>query len=231
MKNILLIGGSYGIGRTLAEMLSAHSRVIVASRTWEGVLPPNISYVKFDASTDKLDPAVLPERLDGFAYLPGSINLKPFRSLQEKDFEDALRLNFTNMVAILQTVLPRLAASDAASVVLFSSVAVAQGMPFHTAVAAAKGAVEGFALALAAEVAPKIRVNVIAPSLTDSPLAQKFLDSDAKRERSATRHPMQRFGQTRDVADAAAFLLGDRSLWMTGQVLRPDGGLSTLRTT
>ncbi len=230
MKNILLIGGSYGIGRALAEKLALQNRVYIASRTWRGEPLANTEHIPFDASAQVLDMQKLPEALHGFAYLPGSINLKPFRSLTLQDFQDAFRVNFLDMVPIVQAVLPRLSAADSASIVLFSSVAAAQGMPFHTAISAAKGAVEGFALALAGEVAPKIRVNVIAPSLTDSPLAHKFLDSDAKRERSAARHPMQRVGEVADIASAAEFLLTDQSSWMTGQVLRPDGGLSKLRT-
>ena len=117
-----------------------------------------------------------------------------------------------------------------ASVVLFSTVAVSQGMPFHASVAAAKGAVEGLVRSLAAEWAPKVRVNAVAPSLTDTPLAERLLNNDAKREGAAKRHPLQRFGTAQDVANAALFLLGDESRWMTGQVLGVDGGISTLRT-
>jgi NAD(P)-dependent dehydrogenase (short-subunit alcohol dehydrogenase family) len=114
--------------------------------------------------------------------------------------------------------------------VLFSTVAVAQGMPFHASIAAAKGAVEGLALSLAAELAPKIRVNVIAPSLTDTPLAGTLLNTEAKREAAAKRHPLQRIGDPGQVAELADFLLSDASAFMTGQILRPDGGLSSIRT-
>ena len=102
------------------------------------------------------------------------------------------------------------------------------GMHFHTSVAASKGAIEGFAKALAAEYAPKIRVNVIAPSLTDTPLADKFLNNDVKKEKSSERHPLKRFGQPEDIAQMASFLLSENSSWMSGQILHVDGGMSTL---
>ena len=132
------------------------------------------------------------------------------------------------MVEIVQTILPQLTASNQSSIVLFSTVAASMGMPFHTSVAAAKAAVEGFAKALAAEYAPKIRVNVIAPSLTNTPLADKFLNNETKQEKSAERHPLKRFGQPEDLAQMASFLLSDQSSWMTGQILHVDGGMSTL---
>jgi NAD(P)-dependent dehydrogenase (short-subunit alcohol dehydrogenase family) len=141
-----------------------------------------------------------------------------------------MHINFFSMVKVLQTVLPQLSASAQASIVLFSSVAASMGMPFHTSVAAAKGAVEGFAKALAAEYAPKFRVNVIAPSLTDTPLADKFLNNDDKKEKSSLRHPLKRYGESQDLANMAIFLLSENSSWMSGQVLHVDGGMSTLLT-
>ena len=122
----------------------------------------------------------------------------------------------------------QLTASEQASIVLFSSVAVQMGMPFHTSVAASKGAIEGFAKALAAEYAPKIRVNVIAPSLTDTPLADKFLNNDTKKEKSAERHPLKRFGKPEDMAHMAQFLISEKSSWISGQIFHVDGGMSTL---
>lgn len=132
------------------------------------------------------------------------------------------------MIKVLQSILPNLVASEQASVILFSSVAVTTGMPFHTSVSAAKGAIEGFAKALAAEYAPKLRVNVIAPSLTDTPLAEKFLSNDVKKEKAAERHPLKKFGTANEIAEMAAFLLSDKSGWITGQVFHVDGGMSTL---
>ena len=161
-------------------------------------------------------------------YCPGTINLRPFKGLKLETFESDMQLNFFSMIKVLQSVLPQLTASEQSSIVLFSSVAATTGMPFHTSVAASKGAIEGFAKALAAEYAPKIRVNVIAPSLTDTPLADKFLNNDEKREKSAQRHPLKRVGTPNDMAQMASFLLDDKSSWISGQVFHVDGGMSTL---
>jgi NAD(P)-dependent dehydrogenase (short-subunit alcohol dehydrogenase family) len=228
MKNILLIGGSYGIGLSIAKELQDNHHVFVASRTSENLDGLNVTYIPFDASTDTLDSAKLPTVIDGLVYCPGSINLRPFKGLKIETFESDLQINFIDMVKVVQTILPQLTASNQSSIVLFSTVAASMGMPFHTSVAAAKAAVEGFAKALAAEYAPKIRVNVIAPSLTNTPLADKFLNNEVKQEKSAERHPLKRFGQPEDLAQMATFLLSDNSSWMTGQILHVDGGMSTL---
>jgi NAD(P)-dependent dehydrogenase (short-subunit alcohol dehydrogenase family) len=228
MKNILLIGGSTGIGFSIVQKMHADHRIYVASRTHENLNLPNVTHIPFDASSEVLDLNVLPDVIDGFVYCPGSINLRPFKGLKLEAFEQDMQINFFNMVKILQTILPKLTAGNQSSVVLFSSVAAKMGMPFHTSVAASKAAVEGFAKALAAEYAPKLRVNVIAPSLTDTPLADKFLNNDVKKEKSAERHPLKRFGQPEDLATAAVYLLSSESSWMTGQVMQIDGGMSSL---
>ena len=228
MKNILLIGGSYGIGLAIAKELQYENRVYVASRTNEEIADMNVIHITFDATTDTLDTTLLPEVIDGLVYCPGSINLRPFRGLKPEAFEQDLQINFISLVKVIQTVLPNLTASSQSSIVLFSSVAASMGMPFHTSVAAAKGAIEGFAKALAAEYAPKIRVNVIAPSLTDTPLAEKFLSNDDKKEKSAQRHPLKRVGTSDDMAQMASFLLAEKSSWISGQILHVDGGMSTL---
>ena len=228
MKNILLIGGSYGIGLAIAQELQNENNIFVASRTNENLSGLNVTHIPFDASIDTLDTSKLPAILDGLVYCPGSINLRPFRGLKPEAFEADLQINFISLVKVIQAVLPNLTAGEQSSIVLFSSVAVSMGMPFHTSVAAAKGAIEGFAKALAAEYAPKIRVNVIAPSLTDTPLADKFLNNETKQEKSAERHPLKRFGKPEDSAQMASFLLSDKSSWISGQIFHVDGGMSTL---
>lgn len=228
MKNILLIGGSYGIGLSIAKELQWNAKVFVASRTSENLKDLNVTHIPFDASTDTLDASKLPSQIDGLVYCPGSINLRPFKGLKIETFESDLQINFIDMVKVVQSILPQLTASNQSSIVLFSTVAASMGMPFHTSVAASKAAVEGFAKALAAEYAPKIRVNVIAPSLTNTPLADKFLNNEVKQEKSAERHPLKRFGQPEDLAQMATFLLSDNSSWITGQILHVDGGMSTL---
>ena len=228
MKNILIIGGSYGIGAAIAKELNLQANLFIASRTHEGLDQLNAKHLPFDALTDILDTSELPDSIDGLVYCPGSINLRPFKGLTLDSFEADMNINFFAMVRIVQKLLPQLLASSQSSIVLFSSVAAGIGMPFHTSVAASKAAVEGFAKALAAEFAPKIRVNVIAPSLTNTPLAQKFLNNESKQEKSALRHPLKRFGEPNDIANMAVYLLSEKAAWISGQVMHVDGGLSTL---
>lgn len=225
-KNILLIGGSHGIGKAIASKIADYSNVYIASRTSEGLGEIMCTHITFDATTDTLDLDKVPDELHGFIYLPGSINLKPFKMLPTDTFEKDMQLNFFSLVNVVHQIMPRLA--EGASMVFFSTVAVGTGMPFHTSVAASKGAIEGFAKSLAAEYAPKLRVNVIAPSLTDTPLAKRLLNNDKKREMMAERHPLKRVGTADDIANTAIFLLKDDSSWMTGQILGVDGGMSTL---
>lgn len=225
----MLIGGNSGMGLATARVLLARGdRVVAAARTAGPLAQLGIPVQAFDALNPA--PLELPEVLDGLVYFPGTITLKPFHRLTAEDFLNDFRVNCLGAAQAVQAALPALKASASASVVLFSSVAVAEGLSFHASVAAAKGAVEGMARALAAELAPKIRVHVIAPSLTDTPLAARFLDSEAKREAAEKRHPLQRVGTAEDIAEWVAFLLSDASRFMTGQVLRLDGGLSSVRS-
>ncbi|MDF4223146.1 SDR family NAD(P)-dependent oxidoreductase [Maribacter sp. M208] len=226
MKNILLIGGSHGIGLSIVKELQETHKLFVASRTVEDLQHKNITHIPFDVTTDVLDTSVLPEKLDGFVYCPGSINLKPFKMMSLDTIQTDMELNFFSMVRVVKEIISKM--NDGASMVFFSTIAVGTGMPFHTSVSAAKGAIEGFAKSLAAEYAPKLRINVVAPSLVDTPLAKRLLNNDKKREMMNERHPLKRVGNAEDIANAAIFLLGDKSTWMTGQVIGVDGGLSTL---
>ena len=226
-KNILLIGGSTGIGLEIANQLVKENNVIVASRN-KGELNDDIKHLEFDVLKDNIEDLDLPEKIHGLVYCPGSINLKPFKMLKHKDFEEEMNLNFLSLIKVVQGVMPKLKEAENASLVFFSTVAVKVGMPFHTSVAAAKGAIEGFAKSLAAEYAPSLRVNVIAPSLTDTPLAEKLLSNDSKKEKMSERHPLKRVGNAKDIANAATFLLSDKNSWITGQIIGVDGGLSTL---
>ena len=229
MKNILLIGGSHGIGLEVVKQLHTNNNVIVASRTNDHLKELNVTHHTFDAYKDNLESLDLPEQLDGFIYCPGTINLKPFKMLKQEDFEDDLHKNFISLVNCTRAILPRLKKSNQASIVYFSTVAVKLGMPFHTSVAASKGAIEGFAKALSAEYAPKIRVNVIAPSLTNTSLSSNILNNDKKKQLMNERHPLKRVGEAIDIANATTYLLSDKSSWMTGQVIHLDGGMSTLK--
>jgi NAD(P)-dependent dehydrogenase (short-subunit alcohol dehydrogenase family) len=230
----VIAGGSHGIGLEIVRLLSPTAdRIDVWSRTG-GDLPSavTIRHLPCDfADPEGLLPE-LPEEIRGVVYCPGSINLRSFRSLQPADFRQDLELNLLGAVRFLQACQPRLKGPDGgtASVVLFSTVAVGQGLPMHASVAAAKAAVEGLMRSLAAEWAPKIRVNAIAPALIDTPLAARLLSSPDKREALAARYPLKRIGEPADVASLARFLLSAESGWMTGQVFGVDGGMSTLRT-
>lgn len=220
-STFLVIGGTSGIGLALTQLLQQQGHTsISASRT---------GAIHYNATIDALDPSALPTSLDGLVYCPGSINLKPFHRLTAQELIDDYKINVVGAVKTIQSVLPALKNSAQASIVLFSSVAVKQGMSFHASVAASKGAVEGLTRSLAAELAPKIRVNCIAPSLTDTPLAAKLLGNDEKRKASAERHPLKQIGSAADIAQLAFFLLTEQSKWMSGQVLGLDGGLSSLR--
>lgn len=169
------------------------------------------------------------DSLDGLVYCPGSINLKPFKQLKNDDFTNDFAINVIGAVNILKKLEKPLKKSGNGSVILFSTVAVKQGMPYHSSTAASKGAVEGLARSLASEWAPKIRVNVIAPSITDTPMAAQILKSEERKEMSAKRHPLGRVGNPEDIASLAQFLITNESSWITGQTYGVDGGISTLR--
>ena len=227
-RNILLIGGSSGIGLATAKLLTQNHEVYIASRSSDSLTGLDIHHLPFDVTTDDLSTLDLPAELSGLVYCPGSINLRPFKGLKPEAFEADFQINVMGFVKSLQAVLPKLTTNS--SVVLYSTVAVKVGMPFHASVAASKGALEGLGKSLAAELAPKTRVNVIAPSITNTPLADRFLNNEAKMEKSAQRHPLKRVGQADDIAALTRFLLSDESSWMTGQILGLDGGMSTLNT-
>jgi NAD(P)-dependent dehydrogenase (short-subunit alcohol dehydrogenase family) len=231
MKNYLIIGGSSGIGKQLASSLASEGNRVFATYHSNAVESDtnDLSYHQLNVLDDQYDFDFLPDEIAGMAYCPGSIQLRPFKRLKVEDFIKDYELQLLGAVKTIQTALPRLQKSDTASVVLFSTVAVQSGFNFHSLVGASKGAIEGLTRSLAAEFAPKIRVNAIAPSLTDTPLAEALLNTDSKREANANRHPLKRIGSSDDIASTAAFLLSERSGWISGQILHVDGGISSLK--
>lgn len=231
MKNIVIIGCGKGIGLATAKILSEDNTIIGISRTENPELNhPNIEFHTMDILSGNLDEITFPEVVDGLIYTPGSINLKPFNRLSADDFKNDFEINVLGAVKIIQMLLPNLKKSETSSIVLFSSVAAKLGMPFHASIAASKSALEGLTKSLAAEFsAQKIRVNAIAPSLTDTHLATQLLSTPEKREASAKRHPLQRIGSAEEIAEMAAFLVSDKSSWITGQVFGIDGGMGSVK--
>ncbi|MBD3256944.1 SDR family oxidoreductase [candidate division GN15 bacterium] len=231
---VLVVGASSGIGlETIRRLREQDTEVYAISRTApDEFMQLGVKHLAFDVTGDEMASvkAFLPERLSGLVYGPGTITLKPFQGLKIEDYRLDLEINLLGGVKILQVSLPALRKGAPASVVFFSTVASGVGMSYHASIAAAKSAVEGFALSTAAELArSNIRVNVVAPSLTDTRLAENLLSTDQKRESSADRHPLKRYGQPEDIARTVVFLLNEASGWLTGQIIGVDGGLSRLR--
>jgi NAD(P)-dependent dehydrogenase (short-subunit alcohol dehydrogenase family) len=231
MANYFIVGGSSGIGLSLANLLAGEGHQVYATYNTHPAATENngVAYHALNVLDENISVEFLPEILDGIIYCPGSINLRPFDRIKPADFLSDYNLQVAGAVKMIQAVLPRLKKSASASITLFSTIAVQNGLPFHSQVAASKGAVEGMTRALAAELAPSIRVNCIAPSLTDTPLAAGLLNTDQKREANAQRHPLKKIGMASDIANMAAFLISEKATWITGQIMHVDGGMSSIK--
>ena len=231
MKKYLIIGASSGIGKTLAQSLYKAGNQVYATYNENPAesVDSRFQYHRLNVLDDSLSLDFLPDDLDGLAYCPGTIGLRPFSRLKPESFLEDFKLQVLGAIKVIQAALPGLKAGNGGSVVMFSTVAVQVGFNFHSQVAASKGAIEGITRALAAEFAPTIRFNCIAPSLTNTPLADPLLNTEAKIEANAQRHPLKRIGETIDLANAAGFLLSDESSWITGQVIHVDGGMSSIK--
>ncbi len=230
-KNILVVGGTSGIGKAIVEGLEAgQANVWIASRH-APEFSTKAKHLLLDVLSDDLSVlSSLPDQLHGLVYCPGTITLKPLQALKASDFQRDFDLNVLGAVKVVQACLKPLRNAKGASIVLYSTVAATVGLSYHASIAAAKGAVEGLGKSIAAELASKhIRCNVVAPSLTDTPLAGQLLATEEKKEASDKRHPLGRYGQPVDIANLSLYLLSDDSSWMTGQVLNIDGGLSSLK--
>ncbi|WP_420318488.1 SDR family NAD(P)-dependent oxidoreductase [Ekhidna sp.] len=229
-KNYIVVGGSSGIGYEITRQLTqkGHNVTVLSRSNGELGSLSNVSHIEYDVTSNE-GPKLDLETVDGFAYCPGTINLKPFHGLKSDDFQDDFEVNVKGAVKTLQSVVKTMKKTEGSSIVFFSTVAVSQGMPFHASVAASKGALEGITRSLAAELAPKVRVNCIALSVTDTPLASRILSSDEKKKSSGERHALNRVGSAEEVARLATFLLSDDSSWMTGQIIGLDGGMSAVR--
>lgn len=222
---IFIVGHRQGIGRALTELLLSQGHSVIGmSRGPMDLVAPGLQSIEKDVRD--LQAEDLPPALSGLVYAPGSINLKPFKSLKEQDFLEDFSINALGAARACQMAEKALKEGQG-SVLLFSTVAVGQGMPFHASIAMAKGAVEGLTRSLAAEWAPSVRVNAIAPSLTNTPLAAKLLGHEARAQAAAERHPLKQVGQASDIAALAATVL--QSPWMSGEIIGINGGMGRLR--
>lgn len=228
MKHYVIVGASSGIGFELAKILSTSNNITALSRSEKDVNNlSNTTFYSVDISEENPNFPVIDKPIDGLIYCPGTINLKPFRSLRSEDYLNEWNINFLGAVKTIKHFLPQLQHAENSSIVLFSTVAVQTGMAFHASIAAAKGAVEGLSRSLAAEFAPKVRVNAVAPSLTNTPLADKLINAEAKLKSAEDRHPLKKIGTPNDIANAVQYLLNAN--WVTGQIISVDGGMSALR--
>lgn len=226
MGALLIIGGSKGIGNALLKLEVENRKVVNISRTAPELEHPNLTHYGLDVLIDDL-PDI--EEIDGIVYCPGSINLKPIGSLKLEDFKTDFEINVLGAVRVIQNYFRKLKKGNDPSIVMFSTVAVSRGMAFHASVAAAKAGVEGLVKSLAAEFAPAIRVNCIAPSITDTPLAANLLKNEERKEALGNNHPLKRIGSAKEVAQLAHFLLSDSASNITGQVWGIDGGMANIK--
>lgn len=231
MANIIIIGASSGTGSSLAKHLITERHQVFGTfnKTTNLRAEGFTKFLPLNVLDENPDFSFLPDIIDGLVYCPGAVNLKPFARIRPEDFISDYQLQLVGAVKVIQACLPKLKNASNPSIVLFSTVAVQMGFNFHSLVASSKGAIEGLTRALAAEFAPKIKVNCIAPSITDTPLAGSLLNSDEKKEANAQRHPLKKIGKPEDLAHLAAFLLSEKSSWITGQVMHADGGMSSLK--
>jgi len=226
MSKTLIIGGTRGIGRAFAQMSIQDSETHIVSREPDPSPLGSAHYHICDVTKDDI-PSI--DGISKIVYCPGTINLKPIGSLKEEDFRADFETNVMGAVRVLKAYHRSLKKQEGAAVVLYSTVAVKQGMPFHASVAAAKAGVEGLARSLAAEMAPHVRVNCIAPSMTDTSLAAGILKNDKARENIASRHPLKRILDAEEIAAMTRFLLSDDARGITGQIIGVDAGMSALK--
>ena len=235
MKKVIL-GATGSIGSSLAKKLvdsGEQVHLVGRDETSLSELAKNLNstFTVCDVLEENFSEKILndlkDEQINGLAFCVGSIDLKPLKLTKKSDFMQSFNLNLISATEVIKTLADNLK-KNKGSVVLFSTVAVKQGFPNHAIVSSAKGAIEGLTLALAAEFAPNVRVNCIAPSLTNSKISNFLLKNEKVAEGIAKMHPMKRIGEGDDSASVAKFLLTDESSWITGQILGVDGGRSSV---
>jgi NAD(P)-dependent dehydrogenase (short-subunit alcohol dehydrogenase family) len=230
MRNYIIIGGSSGIGKELVNLLENEGANVITTYNKNKIEDRlKVKYISLDVKSDQLDLDNIPEEIHGLAYCPGSINLKPFHRFTEEDFMEDFQFQVLGATKIIRQILPRLKKSENASILLFSTIAVQTGFSFHSQVAISKGAIEGLTRSLAAELSPFIRVNAIAPSLTNTNLASRFINTPEKLNLISEKNPLKKIGTAVDIAQAALYLLTPKSSWVTGQIIHVDGGDSAIK--
>jgi NAD(P)-dependent dehydrogenase (short-subunit alcohol dehydrogenase family) len=226
MKNIVIIGGSKGIGNAILKQVIENNKVINISRNLPEISHPNLTNFQLDVLASEL-PDI--DQVDVLIYCPGSINLKPIMSLGIDDFRNDFEINVIGAVKSIQKYLPTLKKGTNPSIILFSTVAAKLGMPFHASIATAKSGVEGLVKSLGAELAPTVRVNAIAPTITETSLSAAILRNDRMKENMIERHPMKGYLNPEEVAGMAEFLISDSAKSISGQVFEMDYGIVSFK--
>ena len=226
MKNIIIIGGSKGIGNAILRNAIQDNNVVNISRNLPEITHPNLTNYQLDVLVSEL-PDI--EQVDVLIYCPGSINLKPIMSLGIDDFRNDFEINVIGAVKSIQKYLPTLKKGTNPSIILFSTVAAKLGMPFHASIATAKSGVEGLVKSLGAELAPTVRVNAIAPTITETSLSAAILRNDRMKENMIERHPMKGYLDPEEVAGMAKFLMSDNAKSISGQVFEMDYGIVSFK--
>ncbi len=226
MKTIVIVGGSKGIGNGVLVQLLENYKVINISRTAPDITHPNLIHFSVDVLRDALPEF---ESIDALVYCPGSINLKPILGLSLDDFRKDFEINVMGAVKVIQHYLPALKKGEKPSIVLFSTVAAKLGMPFHSSIAASKAAVEGLVKSLGAELAPLIRINGIAPTITETSLSGSILRNDRMKENMIERHPLKNYLKPAEVARMAGYLISEDAASISGQIFAMDYGLVSFK--
>ena len=227
MKNFLIIGGTKGIGKAIVEEVVEHNKITCLSRNNTDFVHKNYSHVKFDALSDEFPDL---DSIDCLIYCPGSINLKPISTLSLDDFRNDFELNVIGAVRAIKKYLPLLKKSETASILLFSTVATKLGMPYHASVSVAKSGIDGLVKTLGSELAPKVRINAIAPTITNTDLASKILRNEKVVENMVERHPLKMILSPKEVAKMASFLVSEDALSISGQIFNMDAGIVSFKS-
>ena len=227
MRHILIIGGTKGIGKAIIDLLIEENKIICMSRSVSDYNHENYNHIQFDATIDNYPDL---EKIDSLVYCPGSINLKPISTLSIEDFKNDFELNVIGAVKSIKKYLPLLKKGENPSILLFSTVATKLGMPYHASVSASKSAIDGIVKTLGAELAPKIRINAIAPTITNTELASKILRNEKVLENMIERHPLKKILSASEVAKMAKFLISEDGSSISGQIINMDAGIVSFKS-